>query len=423
MGHEVAYFSTLLGILFGLLFDLLGLPIKLHFLGAVLVTHPFQFFAFIGNRSIFVLKLSQLGLELVFFCHDFGEGLPNLFQLVPQLFLLFFSVQSELVMRLLSGFLLDFQTFESLPVRLLFPLYLSLHLRAVCLEPLGVHFAVDALVSDVVDFLQMGHLHSLHLLFDLCLLVLVGVGRFGGSLFYFFEVALDFGSLLCNGLAALFNAPTPLFQILGSACYLSFPPLELTLAGCPDFGELRGDSPVRGSDLLCQSADALSLFQLFSEAFLLIEEQSTLIVEVLLILHFSVLQVDLIELFELVFLLLQCLVLLILELGLLILVLAFLELVPLLKGFDCLSVLSSHFLKLLVESRFHLLDLGAFLFDVPLEAALLVQWPGVLLRCLLKSTSEWYGGLIRCGSVGQVGLHRRSTSRCAWQSRSKASFV
>jgi len=67
VGHEVAYFSTLLRILFSLFFDLLGLAIKLDFLGAVLVTHPFQLVALIGNNSVFVLKLGLFCLELVFF--------------------------------------------------------------------------------------------------------------------------------------------------------------------------------------------------------------------------------------------------------------------------------------------------------------------------------------------------------------------
>ena len=77
---------------------------------------------------------------------------------------------------------------------------------------------------------------------------------------------------------------------------------------------------------------------------MLIQEESTLIVEILLILHFSMLQVDLVKLVELVFLLLQCLMLVILELGFLIIVLTFLDLVPFLLRFDSVSMLSPQFL-------------------------------------------------------------------------------
>ena len=244
MGHEIAYFSTLLCILFSLFFDFLGLTVELHFLGAVLITHPFQFIALIGNHSVFVLKLALFGLELVFFLDDFGEGTANLFQLVPQLFLLFFPIDSELIVRLLSCLLVDFQIFESLPMRLLFPVNLRLHLGTVGFEPLGVHFAVDAFVPHVVYFLEVGHLHSFNLFFYLCLLVLVGVSRFSRSLFYFRKVTLYFSSLLCNGLSSLLNAPTPLLKILRSTGYLSFSPLELAFTCGPDLSELSGDPPV-----------------------------------------------------------------------------------------------------------------------------------------------------------------------------------
>lgn len=119
----------------------------------------------------------------------------------------------------------------------------------------------------------------------------------------------------------------------------------------------------------------------------MIEEESPLIVEILLVLHFSMLQVDLVKLVELVFLLLQSLMLLILELGFLIIVLAFRELVPFLLGFDCLSMLSSHFLQYLVESGFHLFDLSTFLFDIPLKATLLIKWSGVFLGSVSEPCS------------------------------------
>lgn len=244
MGHKVAYFSTLLGILFGLFFDFLGLTIELYFLGAVLITNSFQLIALIGNHSVFVLKLRLFCLKLVLLEHDLCKGTANLLELVPQLSLLIFPIKSELIVRLLSCLLVDFQIFKSLPMLLLFPLNLSLHLGTVSFEPFGIHFTVNAFVPDVIHFLEVGHLHSFNLFFDLCLLVLVGFSRFGRSLFYFSQFTLDFSSLLRNGLSSLLYAPTPLFEVLGSRCYLSFSPLELTFTCGPDFCELSGDPPV-----------------------------------------------------------------------------------------------------------------------------------------------------------------------------------
>jgi len=87
--------------------------------------------------------------------------------------------------RLLSRFLVDFQIFESLPMLLLCPLDLSLHLGTVSFEPFGIHFTVDAPIPDVIYILEVTHLHSFNLFFYLCLLVLVGFSRFDCSLFYF----------------------------------------------------------------------------------------------------------------------------------------------------------------------------------------------------------------------------------------------
>ena len=248
------------------------------------------------NFRILRFKFLFLFRKKCFLLASFAHRLSHLRQFELKVTFLGFTFKFEVSPSLLKLLFLNLEVTNFGFVRVL--LFCQVDLFSINFWPLllGLDFSFDDLILDKSEVLQVFHFFLIDVLYDFLFFTLVVHFVVGFARFDLLDLLLKFPFPLHNRSPSLRNLRSLGVKLLFSSHKLVFAPIEFWLIGGTNFLKELLDVSGRLWDLLGELVDLDAFFELLLQVWLLILKQSPLIVQVFLILKFSIFQVNFVKL-------------------------------------------------------------------------------------------------------------------------------